>query len=148
MAFCFVVGTKISSTFKVEGQVGMTISKLRKIIYEKNRNDFTSKGFDANKLDLWKVNIPGNAENIKKLKLLESRHDIDDENVIIKNLGGKQLTPFDDFDDIFAYSDLKNVCILVQPPPSVTTGKCLPMGCLMLILYWFIKFKPSFLYRP
>jgi hypothetical protein len=48
MAFCFVVGTKISSTFEAEGQAEMSISKLKEIIYEKNRNDFTSKSIDAN----------------------------------------------------------------------------------------------------
>jgi hypothetical protein len=127
MAFCFVVGTKISSSFEVEGRAESSISRLKEIIYEKKKNNFTSKGFDPSDLELWKVKIPVDAEYIKKLRPLESRHDINDENIIIKNLGGKQLTPFDDFGDIFAYSDLKNVRIIVQPPPPATTGKCLPM---------------------
>ena len=37
--------------------------------------------------------------------------------------------------------------IIVQPPQPATTGKCLPMVYLMLILYWFTKFKSSFSYR-
>ncbi|CAG8556996.1 5414_t:CDS:2 [Paraglomus brasilianum] len=121
MAFCFVVGTKVKSTFHVEGQAGMSISKLREVIYEKNKNDF--KNFDANKLNLWKVDIPGDAENDKfvKLRTLENRSD--NEDTIIQELEGQELTPFDDFGDIFAYSDLKNIRIIVQPP--VTTDKCL-----------------------
>src|SRR6185437_8863927 len=114
-------GTKVKSTFHVEGQAGMSISKLREVIYEKNKNDF--KNFDANKLNLWKVDIPGDAENDKfvKLRTLENRSD--NEDTIIQELEGQELTPFDDFGDIFAYSDLKNIRIIVQPP--VTTDKCL-----------------------
>jgi hypothetical protein len=36
MAFCFVVGTEIESSFEVEGDARMSISKLREIIYKKN----------------------------------------------------------------------------------------------------------------
>ncbi|CAG8673991.1 22413_t:CDS:2, partial [Gigaspora margarita] len=98
-----------------------SIAKLKEIIYEKKKNNF--KNFDANKLNLWKVNIPGNIENTK-LKILESRsHNISDKNTTIQELGGEKLTPFDDFGDIFACSDLKNICIIVQPPlPATTTG--------------------------
>jgi hypothetical protein len=153
MVFCFVVGTKITNAFRVRGEAVMTIDELREMIYEKNRNDFTSKGFDANKLDLWKVNIPGDAENAKNLKPLESRRDIDDENVIIKNLGGKELTPFENFGDIFEndYNDSKNIRIIAQPPPPpATTGKCLPMvytsrtrnsRCLTSYIFFFYSIR-------
>ncbi len=75
---------KILNVFDVKGRKEMTISKLRKIIYEKNKNDFTNKGFDINKLVIWTVNIPGNVKNFKKLKLLEEIYDIDNENIIIQ----------------------------------------------------------------
>jgi hypothetical protein len=127
MAFCFVVGTEIESSFEVEGQAGMSISTLKEIIYKKNVEDFKSKGFDANKLYLWKVDIPDDAKNVK-LKTLESRsHDINNEITTIQELGGKKLTPFEDFGNIFAHSDTKNIRIIAQPPPPATTGKCLPM---------------------
>ncbi|CAG8597138.1 4343_t:CDS:2 [Ambispora gerdemannii] len=120
MAFCFMVGTEVRSSFQVEGQAGMSISKLREVIYEKNKNDF--KNFDANKLNLWKVDIPGDAENDKfvKLRTLESRSH--NEDTIIQELEGQELTPFNDFGDIFAYCDLKNIRIIVQPQLP-TTGK-------------------------
>src|SRR5207249_2529962 len=78
MAFCFVVGTEIESAFVVKGKLGMTVAELKDEIYAKNKNDFKSKRVDANKLHLWKVDIPSNAKNDKfiKLKTLESRHDI------------------------------------------------------------------------
>jgi len=33
MTFCFVIGTEIESAFEVEGHAGMSISKLKEIIY-------------------------------------------------------------------------------------------------------------------
>ncbi|CAG8567970.1 9766_t:CDS:2 [Ambispora leptoticha] len=81
-------------------------------------------------------------KNVKKLKPLETRSDIDDENIIIQNLGGKRLTPFDDFGDIFAYSDLKNIRIIVQPP--VTTA--VPQVNLEdphSILAWIQNYSPT-----
>ncbi|CAG8772771.1 18854_t:CDS:1, partial [Gigaspora rosea] len=107
------------SVFQVEGQAGMSISKLREVIYEKNKNYF--KNFDANQLSLWKVDIPYDAENDKfvKLRTLESRSH--NEDIILQELEGQELTPIDDFGDIFAHSDLKNIHIIVQPPPPATT---------------------------
>ena len=87
MTFCFVVGTEIESAFVVKGKLGMTFAELKEEIYAKNKNDFESKRFDANKLQLWKVDIPSNTKNDKfiKLKTLESRHNINDENNITVN---------------------------------------------------------------
>jgi hypothetical protein len=90
-------------------------------------NDFNGKGFDANKLHLWKVDIPtSNAVDDKFIKLhtLESRsHNINDENITIKELGGNKLTTFENYGDIFAHNDSKNIRIIVQPPLPTTTGK-------------------------
>ncbi|RIB19564.1 hypothetical protein C2G38_2181489 [Gigaspora rosea] len=70
-----------------------------------------------------KVKIPGNIENAK-LKTLESRsHDISNENTTIQELEGEKLTPFDDFGDIFACSDLKHIRIIVQLPLPATTAE-------------------------
>ncbi|PKK71994.1 hypothetical protein RhiirC2_710697 [Rhizophagus irregularis] len=63
--------------------------------YERIKNNLT------NSLDIWKVDIPGDTANIK-LKPLENRsHDINNEKIIIKEIGGEELSPFSDFGDIF-----------------------------------------------
>ncbi|CAB4489106.1 unnamed protein product [Rhizophagus irregularis] len=62
-------------------------------------------------LNLWLVDIPYDTENVK-LRTLQSRsRDMDEENIIIQELGGKKLSPVG---DIFTY-DSKNICIIVQP---------------------------------
>jgi hypothetical protein len=124
MVFCFVVGTEIKRSFEVTGDNQMTISKLREIIYERIKNNF--KSIDANSLDLWKVDIPGDTANVK-LKPLENRsHDINNENIIIKEIGGEELSPFSGFGDIFTRSS-KNIRIIVQPPLFASAGKCFPI---------------------
>src|SRR5204863_265107 len=75
----------------------------------------------------WKVDIPGDVENVKLKKLERRSHDINDENTTIQELGGEKLTPFKYFGDIFACSSSKNIRIIAQPPQPATTGKCLPM---------------------
>jgi hypothetical protein len=122
MIFCFVVGTDLDSVFRVDGQIKMTIAELKDMIYEKKKNSFEDKSFDSCDLNLWLVDIPYNTENVK-LRTLQSRScDMDKENIIIRELGGKKLSPIDDIGDIFMY-DSKNIRIIIQPPP--TTGKCL-----------------------
>ncbi len=139
MIFCFVVGTDLDSVFRVDGQIKMTIAELKDMIYEKNRNDFEDKKFDANKLNLWLVNIPYDTENVK-LKTLQSRsRDMDEENIIIQELGGKKLSPVDDIGDIFTY-DSKNIRIIVQPP--ATTGECLLMVCQSNKDIFFVGLSP------
>ncbi|CAB5187375.1 unnamed protein product [Rhizophagus irregularis] len=112
-------GTDLSSVFKVDGQIKMTIAELKDILYEKNKNYFEDKKFDANELNLWLVNIPYDTENVK-LKTLQSRsRDMEEENSIIQELGGKKLSPIDDIGDIFTY-DSKNIRIIIQPPVTTT----------------------------
>ncbi|CAB4392486.1 unnamed protein product [Rhizophagus irregularis] len=85
-------GTDLSSVFKVDGQIKMTIAELKDILYEKNKNYFEDKKFDANELNLWLVNIPYDTENVK-LKTLQSRsRDMEEENSIIQELGDKGPT--------------------------------------------------------
>ncbi|RGB29580.1 hypothetical protein C1646_672365 [Rhizophagus diaphanus] len=98
----------------------MSISKLKDIIYEMKKNNFKDKGFDPSDLHLWRVDIPSDTENIK-LKTLQSRScDMDKENIILQELGGKKLTPFSYLGDIFTH-DSNNIRIIVQPP--VTTDQ-------------------------
>ncbi|PKY43417.1 hypothetical protein RhiirA4_457403 [Rhizophagus irregularis] len=118
MVFCFVVGTDPENAFEIEGSAEMSISKLRDIIYEKNKNGF--KNFNSNKLNLWKVDIPGDTNDVK-MKTLQSRsRDMDKENITIQELGGQKMAPFSDFCNIFM-DDSKNIRIIVQPPLSTTT---------------------------
>jgi hypothetical protein len=130
MIFCFVVGTDLRSVFRVYGHIKMTIDELKDMIYEKRKSSF-DKSFDSADLVLWLVDIPYDLENVK-LKTLQSRScDMDEENnIIIKGLGGKMLLSVDDVGKIFT-CDSKNIRIIVQPP--ATTGKCL------LILYFSNK---------
>ncbi|PKK64648.1 hypothetical protein RhiirC2_787204, partial [Rhizophagus irregularis] len=44
---------------------------------------------------------------------------MNEENIIIQELGGKNLFPVDDIGDIFTY-DSKNIRIIVQPPPTAS----------------------------
>ncbi|GBB93598.1 hypothetical protein RclHR1_00220032 [Rhizophagus clarus] len=116
MIFYFVMGTNLKNAFEVEGCTGMSISKFKDKIYNMKKNNFKDKGFDSCDLILWKVNIPSDTANIK-LNTLQSRScDIDKENITIKKLRGEELTPFNDFGNIFM-SGSKNICIIVQPPP-------------------------------
>ncbi|POG81917.1 hypothetical protein GLOIN_2v1088893 [Rhizophagus irregularis DAOM 181602=DAOM 197198] len=119
MIFCFVVGTDLDSVFRVGGQIKMTVAELKDMIYEKNKNDFKDKKFDANKLNLWLVDIPYDTENVQLRTLQNRSRDMDEEN-IIQELGGEKLSPVDDIGDIFRY-DSKNIRIIVQPPPPATT---------------------------
>ncbi|CAI2195535.1 12303_t:CDS:2, partial [Funneliformis geosporum] len=114
--------TEIESVFEVEGQAGMSISKLKDMIYDKKKNNFEGKGFDPSDLHLWKVDIPGDTKNVK-LETLESRsHDINNENTTIQELGGRRLTPFESLGDIFD-NDSKNIRIIAQPPTTESPMK-------------------------
>ncbi|CAI2188342.1 16004_t:CDS:2 [Funneliformis geosporum] len=113
-------GNEIVSAFEVTCQAGTSVSNLRDIIYEKNKNYFKEIHVDANKLYLWKVDIP---YNNPKLKTLESRsRDINEENTTIQELGGTKLTPFENIDDIFARNVSKNIRIIVQPPATTVSS--------------------------
>ncbi|PKY40633.1 hypothetical protein RhiirA4_538971 [Rhizophagus irregularis] len=117
MTLCFVVGTDLGNVFEVDGQIKMTIAKLKDIIYEKNKYDFENKRVDANTLNLWLVDIPCDTENVK-LRTLQSRScDMDKEKIIIQELGGKKLFSADNIGDIFTH-DSNNIRIIVQPPVS------------------------------
>ncbi|RGB35065.1 hypothetical protein C1646_742447 [Rhizophagus diaphanus] len=98
----------------------MTIAELKDMIYEKKKDIFEDKNFDSCNLNLWLVDIPYDAENVKLRKLQSSSRDMEEENIIIQELGGKKLSPVNDIGDIFTY-DSKNIRIIIQPP--ITTDK-------------------------
>jgi Crinkler effector protein N-terminal domain len=122
MVYCFVVGTRIDNSFSLTEN--KDISGLKEIIFDKNKNLFES--LDANRLSLWKVDIPWESDELRKLEPLETRSP--DENTTIAGLGGELLLPYVEVSDIFK-QDSKNIRIIVQPPSvaTTTTGKCLPM---------------------
>ncbi|PKY47885.1 hypothetical protein RhiirA4_523646 [Rhizophagus irregularis] len=121
MIFCFVVGTDLGSIFKVDGQTKITIAELKDMIYEKKKNSFEDKNFDSCDLNLWLVDIPYDTENVQLRTLQNRSRDMNEENIIIQELGGKNLFPVDDIGDIFTY-DSKNIRIIVQPPPPAITA--------------------------
>ncbi|RIA84184.1 hypothetical protein C1645_832660 [Glomus cerebriforme] len=95
----------------------MTIVELKDMIYEKKKNSFEDKSFDSCDLRLWLVDIPYDTENVKLRKLQSRSRDMEEENIIIQELGGKKLSPVDDIGDIFTY-DSKNIRIIIQPPAT------------------------------
>ena len=123
MVFCFVVGNKIENAFEVEGNSNISVSEFRRLIYDQNKNDFESQRIDANKLSLWKVDLPLGDDRLKKLE--NRSRDRDKENTTIKNeLDGDNLLPNAYLGEIFSGGS-DNVRIIVQPPLPATTGKCL-----------------------
>ncbi|RHZ58297.1 hypothetical protein Glove_374g15 [Diversispora epigaea] len=82
---CLVAGENPSNAFEVEIAKSKSISFLKEVIKEKKKNDFAT--FDADKLKLWKVDIPTENEN-EKLTAVQNI------NVNIKDdLGGEELKP-------------------------------------------------------
>lgn len=124
MVFCFVVGNSVDTSFEVTEDEKTTVSRLKEIIFGKNQNCFGD--IDANKLRLWRVDIPWDSDDeLEKLEPLRIRSP--NEDIIIQGLGGKLLYPNMDIGVIFT-QDSKDIRIIVQPPPPpATTGKCLPM---------------------
>jgi hypothetical protein len=135
MVFCFVLGEApaIENHFVVDITDKIrTISHLQQAIKDVKQSRLGS--FDPNELKLWKVYIPI-SENENKLNILNKQpQEVD----IKRDLGGQKLIPSSDIPEDFRQQQppLKIIHIIVQPhPPPATTGKCLPMVYLILILY-------------
>ncbi|PKC08480.1 hypothetical protein RhiirA5_376240 [Rhizophagus irregularis] len=120
MVFCFVIGNSVDTAFEVIEDEKTTISRLKEIIFGKNQKCFSD--IDANKLRLWRVNIPWDSDDkLGKLELLRTRSS--NEDIIIQELGGELLYPNMDIDNIFM-QDSKDIQIIVQLPSlPATTGK-------------------------
>ncbi|GES90818.1 hypothetical protein GLOIN_2v1805244 [Rhizophagus clarus] len=120
MVYCLVLGEHPREAFEVENDKFSSISKLRDIIWEKNKDIAPS----ARKLRLWQVDI-SNEENeeIEKLKILIDTppHEINIEN----QLEGKELFTNKDLGEYFPDPVLdRHIQIIVKPPSSpATTGK-------------------------
>ncbi|CAG8676130.1 16323_t:CDS:2 [Funneliformis mosseae] len=110
MVFCFVVGNKIENAFEVEGDSNISVSEFRRLIYDQNKNDFESQRIDANKLSLWKVDLPLGDDRLKKLE--NRSRDRDKENTTIKNeLDGDNLLPNAYLGEIFSGGSNNNQAI-------------------------------------
>ncbi|GET03046.1 hypothetical protein GLOIN_2v1805244 [Rhizophagus clarus] len=120
MVYCLVLGEHPREAFEIENDKFSSISKLRDIIWEKNKDIAPS----ARKLRLWQVDI-SNKENeeTEKLKILIDTppHEINIEN----QLEGKELYTNKDLGEYFPDPVLNRyIWIIVEPPSSpATTGK-------------------------
>ncbi|RIA87807.1 hypothetical protein C1645_739830 [Glomus cerebriforme] len=117
MVYCLVLGEHPREAFEVEIDRFNSISKLRDIIWEKNKDIAPS----SRKPRLWKVDI-SNEENekIEKLEILINTppHEIN----IEKQLEGKELFTNKDLGDYFPVPILdRHIRIIVQPPLSPAT---------------------------
>ena len=65
--YCLVYGESIDRTFPVEIGTEMSVDQLKDLIKEKKSPEFND--IAADKLTLWKVNIPYNAEALRALTL-------------------------------------------------------------------------------
>ncbi|CAG8536916.1 11796_t:CDS:2, partial [Racocetra fulgida] len=112
MVFCLVLGDDLSSRFEVNINMERTVSGLQKIIKQAKENAFTT--IDADKLKLWKVEIPTRVTN-KKLEILENkRHDQID---VESDLDGILLQPDDVVEELFnEQPPPKHIHIIIQPP--------------------------------
>ncbi|CAB4394485.1 hypothetical protein RhiirA5_467434 [Rhizophagus irregularis] len=80
---CFVLGENLSNSFKVKIDTGDTVLDLKKLIFEKKKNDITSKY--PSELKLWKVDIGKDDEEKRKILRNQSRY--------TSELEGTELSP-------------------------------------------------------
>ena len=82
MLYCLVLGDIIEKSFTVEVSRDLSVSVLRKTIWEEKKNFFNENKIDADQLKLWRVNIPVdgldletkiNAEDIKEQLVNENK---------------------------------------------------------------------------
>lgn len=108
---CLVKGDKLSKKFSVKIDKDKSIFELKRVIKAKNQNCFA--GIDADRLKLWKVEIPIKQQSPELTAVSKFSVNIKEE------LGGVELLPFDDisehFDDDSKKPVKKNLHIIVQP---------------------------------
>src|SRR5207248_6906769 len=83
----------------------------------------TFSSIDRNGLILWKVDIPFDCEN-DKLKMLDNAFGTIN---IKEDLKGEKMLPGDEISKYLKNLPPSSIHIIVEPPSSATTGKCLPM---------------------
>src|ERR1043165_6011095 len=104
--FCLVKGNTTANAFEVDIEKDKSISKLKEAIKAKKQNDFA--GVDADKLRLWKKEIP------------------DDQDDLLSNLtlnDGDELLATREIGDYWTEKPPKrNIHVIVEPPESTTTS--------------------------
>jgi hypothetical protein len=123
MLYCLVLGDSIRNAFLVEVSRDLSVSYLRKKIWEEKKNFFSEIRIDADRLKLWKVNISTKGKN------LNTEIHAGDEEIKEQLVDENELDPLQDVEDYFvdseAFSSQKPtnrvIRILIQPD----YGKCL-----------------------
>src|ERR1044072_8356815 len=104
--FCLVKGNTTANAFEVDIEKDKSISKLKEAIKAKKQNDFA--GVDADKLRLWKKEIP------------------DDQDDLLSNLtlnDGDELLATRGIGDYWAEKPPKrNIHVIVEPPESTASS--------------------------
>jgi hypothetical protein len=118
----------------------ITFEDLKKLIYEHGPNICIED--KVNKLKLYRVMDLSKGNEIwdSLKKILKVKFPMDK---IIKELNCKIFPQMKNSSHL-----ISNSIILMRSPLPTTTCKYFPMVYLILILYWFTKFRSSFLYRP
>ncbi|PKY38259.1 hypothetical protein RhiirA4_391680 [Rhizophagus irregularis] len=123
--FCLVLGEKPinSCVFEVNINKYDSISRLKNVIRDEKKNDFFN--IDANKLRLWKVDIPIIEDD--KLKILNKPHT---EINIEQELGGEELSSVKKIHHYFHKPKDEHIHIIITLPTN-NIGK------------WYVFFEPA-----
>src|ERR1044072_2695675 len=104
--FCLVKGNTSENAFSVKISRDEPISELKEVIKAKKQNDFA--GVDADKLRLWKKEIPDEQDDL----LINLTLNDGDELLATKEIG-----------DYWTEKPPKrNIHVIVEPPESTTTS--------------------------
>ncbi|RHZ79302.1 hypothetical protein Glove_149g87 [Diversispora epigaea] len=138
---CLVVDENPSNAFPVEIGNNKLVGFLKEVIKEKKKNDFAT--FDADKLKLWKVDIPTENEN-EKLTAVQNI------NVNIKDdLGGEELKPLSKISKHFPTEPPEeHIHIIVRRPDekkevhcTATYGSKKPVNFLWIVTRQTVSIK-------
>jgi hypothetical protein len=115
---CLVKGNSLAHAFAVDVESSKLVSHLKKAIKEEKQNDFAY--VDADKLKLWKVDIPLEEENDKIIAInTKINVNIQDE------LGGVELTPTSKISKHFSSQPVdEHINIIVQRPVETKEIHC------------------------
>jgi hypothetical protein len=72
--FCLVKGNTTANAFEIDIEVDKSISYLKDAIKEKKQNDFA--GVDADRLRLWKVEIPDDRDDLLSTLTLDDEPEL------------------------------------------------------------------------
>ena len=109
--FCLVHGNTFRNAFSVKIKKNETVYDLKKVIKKNKPNDFAN--IDADRLTLWKVDIPFDTPNDKQ-NTLEADPNVDISTV----LEGDELSPMDYIYEYFDKPTKKHIHIIVELPVS------------------------------